>query len=793
MRFLTEPYEGPFNALEVGAPAEVPMSEFWVGNNMFAGMANLAASIAHHNGRQVVGAESFTATGIESRHRNYPGMLKAQGDYNWSNGVNRFILHTNAHQPWEVGPGFSLGQYGTNFNRHNTWWEQSRAWMDYCARSQYLLQQGQGVQDILVFIGESSPNMGIERPDIRALGLDYDQISASKLMKLTVRDGMLRSTVGRNYRILVLPENDAPTLTLLQKVKELAEGGALIIGQRPTGSPSLDGFPESDVAYKALVEELWDGGLVKDISVDQAVSESQLQADFTGGMEGQRLLYIHRTTSDAEIYFVSNQQKDYRTEKCRFRVEGRVPEIWNAVKGTMERVVAWNSKEGQTEIRLDFEPEESYFVVFRKPMKDDIQYTSIAQTLTEEQREPLPELEIIRAEYGQFQPSGIADITGILRRNIRDGRINVSISNDFAGGDPCFGIVKHAFIRYTLDGVEHTVTAQENHPLELPQQGEHGELAIVGAFYGNIPLHFEGRQAPEPTDVTDKVKERIDNGEFVIDASSVKVPIATLIDGLSEPKLHLIYKVGGEWRNEMFTDEMTINLSRHKEEPRTIIQEGEPYWVTPEPGEVELTTAGGEKLQAHVEDVPPVINIESNWDVHFDQKWGEAWDVCFPKLISFSESEDEEVKHFSGTAIYSTAFTLPEEYVASDIVLELGLGQVYVIAELFVNDQDMGILWNAPFTKDITKAVQAGVNKLEVRVTNQWINRLIGDEQLPADYKASGIHYAEWPDWMKHPEDRKSGRTTFVAHRHWNANDPLQPAGLVGPVVIRPYVKVAIE
>ena len=167
----------------------------------------MAASIAHANGNQIVGAESFTATGSESRHRNHPGMLKAQGDYNWSNGVNRFILHTNAHQPWEVGPGFSLGEFGTNFNRHNTWWEQSRAWMDYCARSQYLLQQGEGVQDILVFIGESSPNMGIERPDIREIGLDYDQISATQLMKLSVQDGMLCSSVGHKYRLMVLFAN----------------------------------------------------------------------------------------------------------------------------------------------------------------------------------------------------------------------------------------------------------------------------------------------------------------------------------------------------------------------------------------------------------------------------------------------------------------------------------------------------------------------------------------------------------------------------------------------------------
>ena len=91
-------------------------------------------------------------------------------------------------------------------------------------------------------------------------------------------------------------------------------------------------------------------------------------------------------------------------------------------------------------------------------------------------------------------------------------------------------------------------------------------------------------------------------------------------------------------------------------------------------------------------------------------------------------------------------------------------------------------------------AVKDGENQIEIRVTNQWVNRLIGDERLPADFKAHGIHYAEWPGWMQRPEEKRpSGRTTFVAHKHWQATDQLIPAGLVGPVVIRPYVRTAVE
>ena len=795
MRFLTEPYEGPFNALEIGRQADVPMSEFWVGSNWFAGMANMAASIAHARGNQIVGAESFTASGSESRHRNHPGMLKAQGDYNWSNGVNRFILHTNAHQPWEVGPGFSLGEFGTNFNRHNTWWEQSRAWMDYCTRSQYLLQQGDGVQDILVFIGESSPNMGIERPDIREIGLDYDQISASQLMRVSVQDGMLCSSAGHKYRFMVLPGEEQPTLALLRKVKSLAENGACIIGARPKAQPTLEGYPESDKEYQILVDELWgkgasdNGQLIYDITISEAVEKTGLKPDFTGGYGDTRLRFIHRSTKEAEIYFISNQQKEYRTERCIFRVNGRVPELWNAQEGTMNPVPAWSENNGATEIELSFKPEEAFFIVFREPAKEDVQFTSIKQSLIE-QDEPLPSLEILHAEYGQFMPSGIVDITDIISRQIHDGSINVQTGNGLAGGDPCFGIPKSTMVTYTIGGKEQTASVQENTPLILPRPNESGALSIISAFYGNISASFCGKRAPKPSDVTNQVQARLDAGRYVFDAGEINSNNFTMVEGLGDPKLHILYKVGGEIHEQLYTAETIVDMRRHKDEPRVVIENSEPYWLTPAPGKVTLTDTDGHTLHAHVEKVPKPITIDGSWQVHFSQKFGKEWDTQLSKLIPLNESDEEDIKFFSGTAVYTNEFMLPEDYLSEDLVLELRLGQVFVIAELFVNGEDMGILWNDPYSKDVTKALKAGKNTIEVRVTNQWINRLIGDERLPRDFKQEGVLYTEWPDWMQNPERRTSGRTTFVAWKHWGADDALQPSGLVGPVVVKPYVKV---
>ena len=268
--------------------------------------------------------------------------------------------------------------------------------------------------------------------------------------------------------MMVLPENEQPTLSLLQQLKALVDDGALIIGKRPDGSPSLDGFPKSDIAYQALVDELWgkdDNGKIRNIGVEDAMKATGLQPDFCGGYGEEQLCYLHRSTSEAEIYFVSNQQKKYRTETCQFRIEGLVPELWNAQTGTMENLPVWNCSNGKSEIVLSFKPEEAYFVIFRKPEKDDIQYTSISQSLADKSSELLPGLEIIRAEYGQFLPFGMVDLTEKVRSHVQNGRLAINADNGFAGGDPCFGLVKGMRVKYSVGGKQHIVTVPENQRL----------------------------------------------------------------------------------------------------------------------------------------------------------------------------------------------------------------------------------------------------------------------------------------------------------------------------------------
>jgi hypothetical protein len=115
------------------------------------------------------------------------------------------------------------------------------------------------------------------------------------------------------------------------------------------------------------------------------------------------------------------------------------------------------------------------------------------------------------------------------------------------------------------------------------------------------------------------------------------------------------------------------------------------------------------------------------------------------------------MKHFSGTGSYSRQFTLARKAAGT---LMLDLGEVRELAEVIVNGRSLGILWHPPYRIDISDAVHAGRNDLEVRVTNLWVNRLIGDAQ-------PGVH-----------------PVTFTVLPPYLPDAPLRPSGLIGPVVL---------
>jgi hypothetical protein len=167
--------------------------------------------------------------------------------------------------------------------------------------------------------------------------------------------------------------------------------------------------------------------------------------------------------------------------------------------------------------------------------------------------------------------------------------------------------------------------------------------------------------------------------------------------------------------------------------------------------------------------------LNAPWTVSFDPKWGGPASVVFEQLTDWSQHADTSIKYYSGTAVYRQTFDLPNRKGKR---LLLDLGKVKNMARVRLNGKDLGVVWTSPWQVDITDAVKAKGNRLEIEVVNLWANRLIGDEQLPDD----GIHDKQWPEWLTEGKARTSGRFTFATFKHYHKDLPLLESGLLGPV-----------
>lgn len=159
------------------------------------------------------------------------------------------------------------------------------------------------------------------------------------------------------------------------------------------------------------------------------------------------------------------------------------------------------------------------------------------------------------------------------------------------------------------------------------------------------------------------------------------------------------------------------------------------------------------------------IAFDGNWKVSFDGIVAPEGTIEFPTLKSFTESDDPKVKFFSGTATYTNTFTLGKKEVPSLEGLSLNLGDVEVMADVFINGEHAGFLWKAPYKVDFTGTLKPGKNTIEVKVINLWPNRLIGDAQEGA------------------------AKATYTSMPFYNANSPLFPSGLIGPVSVNKLLK----
>ena len=166
LRLSIEAYDGvPCDEMTYAGQADEPMSEFWSWDKFSAAYScTEMASAAHVYGKPILGAEAFTATDSE-KWLGHPAYIKDLGDWAFCEGVNRFVFHRYAMQPWtnpNRAPGMSMGPWGLHYERTQTWWEQSKAWHEYLARCQYLLQKGLFVADVC-YLQPEAPRGGSRR------------------------------------------------------------------------------------------------------------------------------------------------------------------------------------------------------------------------------------------------------------------------------------------------------------------------------------------------------------------------------------------------------------------------------------------------------------------------------------------------------------------------------------------------------------------------------------------------------------------------------------------------------
>ena len=245
----------PGEFLQYGGQSDEIGGEFWVGSNLGSDEARAASSAAHTYGKPVVWAEAFTGG---PSFANTPRDLKNLGDWSFSEGINQFVFHVYIHQPWEdKKPGVNAW-FGTEFNRHNTWFDASKPWIDYLRRCSVMLQTGHHVADVAYYIGEDTPKMtGARNPELPA-GYDYDYINSEVIEKhLSVKNGRFVLPDGMSYRLLVLPESATMRPAVLKKIGQLVAAGGAVLGPAPTRSPSLENFPACDEEVKTLAAGIW--------------------------------------------------------------------------------------------------------------------------------------------------------------------------------------------------------------------------------------------------------------------------------------------------------------------------------------------------------------------------------------------------------------------------------------------------------------------------------------------------------------------------------------------------------
>ena len=734
-----EPYDlNPCADLALGSTADTPMGEFWSkvpGTPTPPTDFSLAeaASVGHTQGHKVIGAESFTGV-YEERGHQHPASMKAQGDWAFCQGINRFVIHRYQAQPWlDRFPGMSMGPnggYGVHWERTQTWWDFVPDYHVYLSRCSHTLRRGLFVADILYLTPEGAPHVFFPprsafRPGVFAdrRGYNFDGCAPETLIaRASVKDGRIIFPDGMSYRLLVLPQCQTMTPRLLEKVVRLVEEGATILGAPPEKSPSLSNYPECDNRVRELAVKLWPhdkilperqvgkGRVIYDAEAPRRNNSNPLtQAKWISSAQGE----LVSATSDGHLYFT----REFSIAEAR------------SVRSALLTITADKSYE----LSLNGHFVLSGNAVQRAACVDvSTLLRSGANVLTA----------CVKKNAGT---SGHSGLIGSLLVHLRDGS-NVSIRTDR---------------EWTCSSNEQVsqVPATELGPFEMSPWNLDDSAIEQPDIYPSYAVTAEllsqmGVRSDFEADVFLRYIHRCDGAEdFYFVANG---------EGQSQ-RTTCRFRVTGrqpEWWDAI-TGERRDLPEFSENGGRTEIPI---YLEAFESGFVVFRKPVAQPSSGRDTNFPrfeTISTLATPWEVAFDPKWGGPVRVTFSQLEDWSKRPEPGIRYYSGKAVYKT--TLDCNPVDSKLRYYLSLGRVRNIAAVKVNARDLGVVWCEPWRLAIPAGVlQRRGNTLEIVVANLWINRLVGDCNLP-------------------PQERLTWTTGNPHH----PGDPLLASGLLGPVTIQ--------
>lgn len=398
LEFLVEPYgtgKKNFDDLAIRNIGDMVMCEFWTKPTTWGWESILpVSSNAHVNGKKIVAAEAFTGQ-PQYAFQTDLAALKVSGDHAFSEGVNLFVLHASAHQPWpQVKPGMTMGWWGTQFGPSQTWWDHGAAqWVQYVTRCQTILQKGLFVGDLCYMQLVSQKVTNIPQ------GYRADICNEKELLtRFSVKENKLVLPDGMSYQILVLPDSCKMETELARKIEKLVNDGAIVVGNGFTGSPGLNNFATVNNEIRAISERLFGTFGVKDqiaknvrnvgkgkvycsYSAQEALEMENISKDIEVLNNEKDVAWIHRNDGDEHYYFISNSAAKNKSIQISFRISGMQPEIWNPVTGKTSNALVWETDNNRTTVSLNMEANGSCFVVFCNKSKST---SGVIRTITKE-------------------------------------------------------------------------------------------------------------------------------------------------------------------------------------------------------------------------------------------------------------------------------------------------------------------------------------------------------------------------------------------------------------------------